>query len=130
MAGVYSNEGLRRASRLGGNKGGEMERLIRVCRVQELPPGSRRVVILSRYDEALVLNVAGRFYALSNICPHAGAALERGHIAEGVLHCPLHGWGFDLDSGMSLDDPTLFACTYPVEIHGEELFLRLPEVVQ
>lgn len=107
-----------------------MGRLIRVCRVQDLPPGARRVVILSRYDEALVLNVAGRFYALSNICPHAGAAFERGHVAEGILYCPLHGWGFDLDSGVSLDDATLAACTYPVEIHGEELFLRLPGVVQ
>jgi nitrite reductase (NADH) small subunit len=88
------------------------------------------VVILSRTDEALVLNVSGRFYALSNICPHAGAAFERGHVTGGALYCPLHGWGFDLDSGASLDDPTLCAWTYPVEIHDEELFLRLPEVVQ
>ena len=103
-----------------------MSKLIRVCRMQELPPGARRVVVIDDNEEALVLNVEGTVYALSNICPHEGAALERGIVDDGVLYCPLHRWGFVLFSGVSLDDANLSACTYKVEPRGEELFLRLP----
>jgi nitrite reductase/ring-hydroxylating ferredoxin subunit len=78
------------------------------------------------YEEVLVLNVDGTIYALSNICPHAGAALQRGPVTGGVLYCPLHRWGFSLASGQSLDEPTLWGRTYPVETYDGYLFLCLP----
>jgi phenylpropionate dioxygenase-like ring-hydroxylating dioxygenase large terminal subunit len=47
--------------------------------------------------ESLVLfrNSAGQFAALPNRCPHRGAPLSGGQIAEdGCLQCPYHGWHF------------------------------------
>jgi len=68
-----------------------MSTFLRVCKAQELTPGARRVVELNASEEVLVVNVAGTIYALSNICPHAGAALQRGTITDQVLSITLVG---------------------------------------
>ena len=99
---------------------------VRVCAIDELPPGARQVIAMGNHEEVLVLNVGGTIYALSNICPHEGAALERGMTKNGVLFCPLHRWGFVLVSGACLQDVALCARTYGVEINDDQLFLCLP----
>jgi nitrite reductase/ring-hydroxylating ferredoxin subunit len=48
--------------------------------LHERMPGTWRIVEIDGYEEALVLNVDGVVCAISNTCPHAGAALQRGHI--------------------------------------------------
>jgi phenylpropionate dioxygenase-like ring-hydroxylating dioxygenase large terminal subunit len=47
--------------------------------------------------EQLVLFRAegGRAAALLDRCPHRGASLARGQVADGYLQCPFHGWRFD-----------------------------------
>jgi nitrite reductase/ring-hydroxylating ferredoxin subunit len=74
----------------------------------------------------LVLNVQGRVYALSNICPHQGAALERGPVEGLILYCPLHRWGFQLSTGTYLDDATVCVRTYTVAHIDGDLLLHLP----
>jgi nitrite reductase/ring-hydroxylating ferredoxin subunit len=103
-----------------------MQRKIWVSRIEDFGPGSRRVVDLGAYQEALVLNVDGIIYALNNVCPHAGAALERGPIHGTVIECPLHRWSFELTTGICIQDPTLCARIYTVEMDTEHLFLCLP----
>jgi nitrite reductase/ring-hydroxylating ferredoxin subunit len=103
-----------------------MSKRLYVCAVHELPPGSRRVVEINRYEEALVLNLDGTIYAISNICPHEGAALQRGTVEGAVLYCPLHRWGFELTTGASIDHTDIYARPYPVEICDDHLYLDLP----
>ena len=104
-----------------------------VCREDELPPGTRRVVDLDGRSIG-VLNVDGTLYAVRNVCPHQGAELCAGTVGgtmlpseplvyvyglEGhVLRCPWHGWEFDLETGEKLFDPTCRARvkTYPVSV--------------
>jgi len=33
-----------------------------------------------------------------------------------VLHCPWHGWEFDVDSGYCLDDERMRVAVYPVRV--------------
>lgn len=103
-----------------------MSRRIDICAAGELAPGQRRVVDIGDYDEVLVLNLDGTFYAINNVCPHAGAALERGMVKDGVLFCPLHHWGFRLADGQSVDEDILCARTYAVVTEDERLCLLLP----
>ncbi len=79
-----------------------------------------------------VFNIKGEFFAIKNVCPHAGAPLCQGHIQtthrpgavgefdpalEGrVLRCPWHGWEFDIVTGKGLYDRHSRVATYPVEI--------------
>jgi 3-phenylpropionate/trans-cinnamate dioxygenase ferredoxin subunit len=103
-----------------------------VCKVEELPPGSVRLVQVGRTSVG-VFNIAGSYYALINRCPHRGAPLCLGSVggtmlpsAPGdyrygldnlVLKCPWHRWEFDLRTGRSLRDPeTERVRTYPVHV--------------
>ncbi len=104
-----------------------MARWRRICALDELPAGARRVVELNDWEEALVLNLDGRLYAISNICPHEGAALQRGRVEGTVLYCPLHRWGFDLTTGAYLDDASICARRYEVRVCNQTLFLGCPE---
>lgn len=91
-----------------------------VARVDELLPGSRRIVTLAGRSIG-VFNVNGTFHALRNRCPHQGAALCEGPVLgflesdrpgsivhrdeHKLLQCPWHGWEFDLATGQSWFDP-------------------------
>jgi nitrite reductase (NADH) small subunit len=75
-------------------------------------------------------SVTGSVHGLRNRCPHHGGPLCLGtlrerlggapgsYVLEGqrVLRCPWHGWEFDLETGRCLDDPSLRAAVYPVEV--------------
>jgi nitrite reductase/ring-hydroxylating ferredoxin subunit len=92
-----------------------------VAPVNDVPPGSRRVVTVDR-RAIVVFNVDGTFYALRDVCPHQGAKLSEGVVLSGLLtatspgcyaydekrkllKCPWHGWEFDLSTGQSWVDP-------------------------
>jgi 3-phenylpropionate/trans-cinnamate dioxygenase ferredoxin subunit len=50
----------------------------------------------------LLARVAGRFYAVDNLCPHMEANLSRGKLKDNVLTCPTHGTKFDIRDGSVL----------------------------
>jgi phenylpropionate dioxygenase-like ring-hydroxylating dioxygenase large terminal subunit len=60
--------------------------------------------------------------ALLDVCPHRGVALSGGHVQNGCLRCPFHGWAFDGD-GHACDVPynpdakraQLSAVAFPVQ---------------
>lgn len=102
-----------------------------VCAASEIPPGGRRIVEVGGRSIG-VFNVAGRFYALHNGCPHKGGPLCEGPVCGTVLptedrsyaygrdgeilRCAWHGWEFDIRTGLSLVDPAVRARTYPVDV--------------
>jgi 3-phenylpropionate/trans-cinnamate dioxygenase ferredoxin subunit len=102
-----------------------------VCATSEIPIGEKRIVETDGFSIG-VFNIKGKFYAIKNVCPHAGAPLCEGHIQtthrpgevgefdpalEGrVLRCPWHGWEFDIVTGKGLYDRNSRVATYPVEV--------------
>ena len=46
-----------------------------------------------------LFRIGEEIYALDNVCPHAGARLDQGRVANGVVSCPLHGAKFELATG-------------------------------
>ena len=97
------------------------KRAITVCPAAELPPGERKIIDTGDGRSIGVFNVKGKYYALRNLCPHAGAELCRGIVtgmneSSGVgeyhwvrdgeiLRCPWHGWEFDILTGRSVFAP-------------------------
>ena len=49
--------------------------------------------------EILVTNVNGNYYAMGNICTHAGAQLHEGELVGKELTCPWHGAKWDVTTG-------------------------------
>jgi 3-phenylpropionate/trans-cinnamate dioxygenase ferredoxin subunit len=86
----------------------------RVAKVDEIPPGGRKVVEISGRSIG-VFNIDGEFFALRNRCPHAGGPLCEGvlsgfvrsempgeydYVRKGeILRCPWHQWEFDVKTG-------------------------------
>lgn len=91
-----------------------------VAASNEIAPGDKKVVTVAG-REIGVFNVGGKFYALSNRCPHEGGSLCEGLITGIALsngpndyrierkgefiRCPWHGWEFDIKTGQSWCDP-------------------------
>ena len=79
-----------------------------------IPEGVGIAVQISGRSIAL-FRVDGLLFALDNVCPHAGAALARGRIRDGMVQCPLHGSRFDLRTG-ECRNPSLGI--QPVVVHA------------
>jgi nitrite reductase/ring-hydroxylating ferredoxin subunit len=89
-----------------------------------------------------VFNVAGKFYGITNYCPHRGAPLCLGRVTglavagprayealwtgDGeVLRCPWHGWEFDITSGTAFSFPEKQIRTYPVTTENDQIILEV-----
>ena len=75
----------------------------------------------------VVLHLDGRFYAIANICPHAGLPLGEGERRGFVLTCPFHGNAYNIKSGRNVDWPhdELPLKTYPVRVEGQTVQVNL-----
>jgi chlorite dismutase len=82
------------------------EAWIEVCPLDDLPPGSTRIVYLSGQQVGL-FNVDGTLYAIGNRCSHARGPLTEGTVEAGhdqcTVTCPWHYAKFDLKTGMVVD---------------------------
>jgi nitrite reductase/ring-hydroxylating ferredoxin subunit len=56
-----------------------------------------------------VFHHGGQWFAVKDVCPHAGIALAKGPLKDGTVGCPGHGWKFDLVSGDLVSGPTGFS---------------------
>lgn len=94
-----------------------MDGWLDVANIDELPPGSRRVVDLDGVAVA-VFNLDGEYYAIQDVCPHDGGNLANGAVEEGeVIVCPRHGARFSIKSGAVLGPPAYEDIrTFPVRI--------------
>jgi 3-phenylpropionate/trans-cinnamate dioxygenase ferredoxin subunit len=107
-----------------------------IGKVAEIPPGQRKIVEVQGLSIG-VFNVAGKFYALKNRCPHQAGPLCLGSLKgtalpsapgeyiwgrEGeILRCPWHGWEFDVTTGRSIWNPhRCRTATYEVTIEPDE----------
>jgi nitrite reductase/ring-hydroxylating ferredoxin subunit len=100
-------------------------------RVEDIPPGTSVLLDVGRFGIG-VFNWKGKFVALNNYCPHAGAPVCRGRVTgttsasepyapvwehDGdVLRCPWHGWEFWLETGKTLAGPARAIKAYPVHV--------------
>lgn len=91
-----------------------------VCPTDRIPDGGRLKTEIDGRD-LVIFNVAGRFYALADRCPHQGGSLaggdQIGELSADVpgeyrycrrnmtVRCPWHHWEFDIETGKSRINP-------------------------
>lgn len=56
----------------------------------------------SRVARVNIVNKNQTLFCVSNVCPHQAAPLHKGVVddIEDIISCTLHGWTFDLSSGL------------------------------
>lgn len=99
---------------------------ITVAKIQEVPPGTGKVVKANGKEIAL-FNLKGTFYALSNFCLHEGGPLGEGSLEEGedAVVCPWHGWMYKLATGECLVGTDATVPTFPVFVDGDEVKVEI-----
>lgn len=97
-----------------------------VLPVEQLPPGER--VFLQIEGVSLVLfNIAGRFFAIGDLCSHDHGPLGDGEVEGQEIICPRHGARFDLATGQVKALPAVEDIpAYPVRIREGWVEIGLP----
>jgi len=93
--------------------------------LQDLAEGRGKCVDLADFSLAL-FRLGDEVFALENACPHRGGPLCEGDVAEGVVYCPLHAWGFDLRSGRAVNVRWEGARTFPARVESGRILVTLP----
>lgn len=102
-----------------------MSTAVKVASTSELPPGSSKLVEANGQAVAL-FNVDGKYYAIDDACPHAGAPLSDGDIDGKVVTCPWHGAQFDVTTGKVLCAPARNDVeSYPVTVDGDDVLVEV-----
>lgn len=98
----------------------------RVASVHDIPQGEGRVFETPTRMVA-VFHVDEEFYAINDMCPHAGASLSEGWIDGNCVTCPWHAWQFRLDDGSYVSNPRTQVETYPLRREGDDLYVSVPD---
>jgi len=95
-----------------------------VCRVEDLPPGSHRLLEVDGAQVA-VFNLGGQYYAIEDVCTHDGGVLTGGAVEGDQIICPRHGARFSIRTGEALAPPAFDAtAVFPVRIHDGHVQVR------
>jgi 3-phenylpropionate/trans-cinnamate dioxygenase ferredoxin subunit len=95
---------------------------IEVCPLEELEPGTVRIVEAQPLLTVGVYNCGGELFALEDRCSHDDGPLCEGEFdcTERVVVCPRHGARFDITTGRALTLPAYIPVdTYPVRVRDD-----------
>jgi nitrite reductase/ring-hydroxylating ferredoxin subunit len=82
----------------------------------EAPPTDSAMKEVRFEDINLVIaNIDNQLYCFENRCPHEDFKLSLGCIKNNQVKCPLHGYEFNLSSGVCLDEDIPPLNLYPVK---------------
>jgi 3-phenylpropionate/trans-cinnamate dioxygenase ferredoxin subunit len=101
--------------------------VIDICRLEELPPGERKLV---EWDdlEIGVFNCGGDILAIEDRCSHDDGDLWHGDFDADkcTVECPRHGSRFDLRTGKPLTLPAYVPIdTFPVSVEDGVIKLEV-----
>jgi nitrite reductase (NADH) small subunit len=90
----------------------------RITKTENVPPQEGRAVTIGGMELA-IFNLSDRFATIENQCPHKGGPLCDGIVSGTAVVCPLHGWRFDLNTGLAVR-ASLPACitVFPTRVEG------------
>jgi nitrite reductase (NADH) small subunit len=96
--------------------------------VQRIPLGEGRVYRVRNTEVAIFRTRTGQVYATQARCPHRAGPLADGLIGAGKVVCPLHGYVFELETGLPVESTCAHLRTYPVALNrAGEIVLTVAE---
>ncbi|GGC74912.1 nitrite reductase (NAD(P)H) small subunit [Hoyosella rhizosphaerae] len=92
-----------------------------VGQVSDLTPGEGRTYVVNGRQIAVFLLQDGSVRATDAVCPHRGGPLADGQVDEAVVVCPLHQYGFRLDTGECTSPEIEAIRVYQAEVRGDAI---------
>ncbi|MBX2993065.1 MAG: nitrite reductase small subunit NirD [Bacteroidetes bacterium] len=97
---------------------------IAVARMSDLPERGGKFIRVGD-DEIALFKVAGKLFAINNVCAHQHiSALHQGVLNGLEVTCPMHGWTYSLETGKAVSGSGCVK-TYPVKIAGENVLVEI-----
>ncbi|MBM3851464.1 MAG: Rieske 2Fe-2S domain-containing protein [Verrucomicrobia bacterium] len=101
-----------------------MDSWCEVADASSLSPGHCRTVE-TRGLRVTLVRVEEGFHAVEDTCPHRGASMGSGFLDGCTLHCPLHGWAFDVRTGAGLTRPDKPLRSFPTKVAEGRVWIEL-----
>jgi len=100
---------------------------IPVAGLEEIPNGKRLFVDIDEYG-IVVFNIAGKFFAIADICSHDDGPVGDGELeSEYEISCPRHGGRFDIRTGKATSLPAIIDIpAYPVRVKNGQVEVGIP----
>ncbi len=98
--------------------------------VNQIPMGEGRQFRIGDILVAVFRTRDGGLFATQARCPHKSGPLADGIIGGGQLHCPLHSYRFELDTGKPIGVECNPLETYPATVNDKyqiRIELQRPE---
>jgi NAD(P)H-dependent nitrite reductase small subunit len=95
---------------------------VRVASINDVPEGEGKVVKANGRELAL-FKLGGEFYAIDNTCKHMGGPLGEGWLEDSIVTCPLHGWRYDIKTGICQMFPNIKVDSFPVKVEGDDVLI-------
>jgi 3-phenylpropionate/trans-cinnamate dioxygenase ferredoxin subunit len=94
--------------------------------VYELNEGQRLFIEIDE-TPIVILNIAGNYYAVADVCSHDDGPVGEGNIEGFEIICPRHGARFDIRSGKALALPAFVDIpAFPVRVVGDQIEIGIP----
>ncbi|HWS24562.1 MAG TPA: Rieske 2Fe-2S domain-containing protein [Anaerolineales bacterium] len=92
-------------------------------------PESKERIFLEIDDLAIVVfNIAGKYFAIGDVCSHDNGPLGDGLLEGYHVVCPRHGAEFDIRNGKAMKMPAVEDIpSYPVYREKDSLFIGIPK---
>lgn len=100
---------------------------IPIADLEEIPNGERVFVDIDEYS-IVVFNIAGKFFAIADICSHDDGPVGDGELeSEFEISCPRHGGRFDIRTGVATALPAIIDIpAYPVRVKDGQVEVGVP----
>jgi 3-phenylpropionate/trans-cinnamate dioxygenase ferredoxin component len=99
---------------------------IPVGSVEEIKEGERLIIEIDG-KPIVILNIAGQFYAIADVCSHDDGPVGEGALEGFEIICPRHGARFDVRTGKVLALPAFVDIpAYPVRVTGDQIEIGYP----
>jgi 3-phenylpropionate/trans-cinnamate dioxygenase ferredoxin subunit len=99
---------------------------VEIAEQAELADGERLFIGIG--DKAIVVfRIAGKLFAIADLCSHDDGPLGDGDLNDHEITCPRHGAVFDVHNGRALSLPAVVDIpAYPVRIVNGQIEVGLP----
>jgi 3-phenylpropionate/trans-cinnamate dioxygenase ferredoxin subunit len=100
---------------------------LEIAPADQLPDGERLFIEVAGRS-IVIFNLAGKLFAIGDVCSHDNGPVGDGEIEEKEIICPRHGARFDIRTGKATSLPAVVDIpSYPVRVKEGMLEIGLPK---